>query len=226
MIPKSGNRFSEKIMLEQQSMISKSGNRFSEKIMLEQQRMISKVGIGFRKDRARTIAKRKPPFPRERGRLKLPAQRDRSEASDAYRARSGRREIDDAPAHERSAIRDPNRDRAAIPLIGDADMTSEWKRLVSGRQRGRIHALAACGSLAGMSVAGPVDRCESGLGVRRSCENKTNCKRQCVGSCLHPTHPLVVGGGGRLPGEYDLDVASPALLQAVKILEIAGGKNS
>jgi hypothetical protein len=29
-----------------------------------------------------------------------------------------------------------------------------------------------------------------------------------------------------LPGEYDLDVASPALLQAVKILEIADGENS
>jgi len=35
MIPKSGNRFSEKIMLPQKSMIPKSGNRFSEKIMLE-----------------------------------------------------------------------------------------------------------------------------------------------------------------------------------------------
>jgi len=35
MIPKSGYRFSEKIML-QQSMIPKSGYRFSEKIMLQQ----------------------------------------------------------------------------------------------------------------------------------------------------------------------------------------------
>jgi len=35
MIPKNGNRFSEKIMLPQKSMIPKSGNRFSEKIMLE-----------------------------------------------------------------------------------------------------------------------------------------------------------------------------------------------
>jgi len=34
MIPKSGHRFSEKIMLEL-SMIPKSGHRFSEKIMLE-----------------------------------------------------------------------------------------------------------------------------------------------------------------------------------------------
>jgi hypothetical protein len=34
MIPKSGNRFSEKIMLRKKSMIPKSGNRFSEKIML------------------------------------------------------------------------------------------------------------------------------------------------------------------------------------------------
>ena len=34
MIPKSGYRFSEKIMLQQESMIPKSGNRFSEKIML------------------------------------------------------------------------------------------------------------------------------------------------------------------------------------------------
>jgi hypothetical protein len=38
MIPKSGNRFSEKIMLELNSMIPKSGNRFSEKIMLESKR--------------------------------------------------------------------------------------------------------------------------------------------------------------------------------------------
>jgi hypothetical protein len=36
MIPKSGNRFSEKIMLKQKSMIPKSGNRFTEKIMLKQ----------------------------------------------------------------------------------------------------------------------------------------------------------------------------------------------
>ncbi len=35
MIPKSGNRFSEKIMLQQKSMIPKSGNRFSEEIMLQ-----------------------------------------------------------------------------------------------------------------------------------------------------------------------------------------------
>jgi hypothetical protein len=34
MIPKSGYRFSEKIMLHQKSMIPKSGSRFSEKIML------------------------------------------------------------------------------------------------------------------------------------------------------------------------------------------------
>jgi len=35
LIPKSGNRFSEKIMLRQKLMIPKSGNRFSEKIMLK-----------------------------------------------------------------------------------------------------------------------------------------------------------------------------------------------
>jgi len=35
MILKSGNRFSEKIMLQQKSMILKSGNQFSEKIMLQ-----------------------------------------------------------------------------------------------------------------------------------------------------------------------------------------------
>jgi hypothetical protein len=38
MIPKSGNRFSDKIMLEAKSMIPKSGNRFSEKIMLNRKR--------------------------------------------------------------------------------------------------------------------------------------------------------------------------------------------
>jgi len=36
MIPKSGYRFSEQIMLKQHSMISKSGYRFSEQIMLKQ----------------------------------------------------------------------------------------------------------------------------------------------------------------------------------------------
>jgi len=35
MIPKSGNRFSEKIMLQQKSMTPKSGNQFSEKIMFQ-----------------------------------------------------------------------------------------------------------------------------------------------------------------------------------------------
>jgi len=34
MIAKSGNRFSKKIMLQQNVMIAKSGNRFSKKIML------------------------------------------------------------------------------------------------------------------------------------------------------------------------------------------------
>jgi hypothetical protein len=37
MVPKSGNRFSDKIMLERtMSMVPKSGNRFSDKIMLKQ----------------------------------------------------------------------------------------------------------------------------------------------------------------------------------------------
>ena len=36
MIPKSGNRFSDTIMLKKESMIPKSGNRFSDKIMLKQ----------------------------------------------------------------------------------------------------------------------------------------------------------------------------------------------
>jgi hypothetical protein len=47
MIRKSGNRFSEKIMLHQKSMIRKSGNRFSEKIMLHQKSMIRKSGNRF-----------------------------------------------------------------------------------------------------------------------------------------------------------------------------------
>ena len=37
MIPKSGSRFSEKIMLRPECMIPKSGYRFSEKIMLKQE---------------------------------------------------------------------------------------------------------------------------------------------------------------------------------------------
>jgi hypothetical protein len=36
MIPKSGYRFSDKIMLKQKSMIPKSGYRFSDKIMVKQ----------------------------------------------------------------------------------------------------------------------------------------------------------------------------------------------
>ena len=35
MIPKSGHRFSDKIMRELKSMIPKSGNRFSDKIVLK-----------------------------------------------------------------------------------------------------------------------------------------------------------------------------------------------
>jgi hypothetical protein len=38
MIPKSGDRFSDTIMLNEPSMIPKSGDRFSEKIMLNEQR--------------------------------------------------------------------------------------------------------------------------------------------------------------------------------------------
>ncbi len=41
MIPKSGNRFSDKIMREQNSMIPKNGNRFSDKIMLQQKLSMS-----------------------------------------------------------------------------------------------------------------------------------------------------------------------------------------
>ena len=37
MIPKSGRRFSDKIMLKQESMIPKSGRRFSDKIMLKKE---------------------------------------------------------------------------------------------------------------------------------------------------------------------------------------------
>jgi hypothetical protein len=37
MIPKSGNRFSDKIMGKQKPMIPKSGNRFSDKIMGKQE---------------------------------------------------------------------------------------------------------------------------------------------------------------------------------------------
>ncbi len=40
MIPKSGYRFSEKIMLKKSSMIPKSGRRFSDKIMLKKSSMI------------------------------------------------------------------------------------------------------------------------------------------------------------------------------------------
>jgi hypothetical protein len=44
MIPKSGNRFSERIM-RRQPMIAKSGNRFSEKIMRWQIGMIAKSAV-------------------------------------------------------------------------------------------------------------------------------------------------------------------------------------
>jgi hypothetical protein len=42
MIPKSGSRFSDKIMRRQMSMIPKSGSRFSHKIMRRQMSMIPK----------------------------------------------------------------------------------------------------------------------------------------------------------------------------------------
>jgi hypothetical protein len=42
MIPKSGNRFSDKIMRQPKSMIPKSGNRFSDKIMRRPKSMIPK----------------------------------------------------------------------------------------------------------------------------------------------------------------------------------------
>jgi hypothetical protein len=47
MIPKSGCRFSDKIMLETIGMIPKSGCRFSDKIMLETIGMISKSRCRF-----------------------------------------------------------------------------------------------------------------------------------------------------------------------------------
>ena len=40
MIPKSGHRFSDKIMLKEQSMIPKSAKRFSDKIMRARESMI------------------------------------------------------------------------------------------------------------------------------------------------------------------------------------------
>jgi hypothetical protein len=45
MIPKSGNRFSEKIRVkeEDRAMIPKSGNRFSEKIMVKEDRAPSRL---------------------------------------------------------------------------------------------------------------------------------------------------------------------------------------
>ncbi|MCF6113766.1 hypothetical protein [Mesorhizobium muleiense] len=42
MIPKSGDRFSDKIMREPKRMIPKSGDRFSDKIMREPKSMIPK----------------------------------------------------------------------------------------------------------------------------------------------------------------------------------------
>jgi hypothetical protein len=47
MIPKSGFRFSDKIMRQQKSMIPKSGFRFSDKIMRQQKSMIPKSGFRF-----------------------------------------------------------------------------------------------------------------------------------------------------------------------------------
>ncbi|CAH2397298.1 hypothetical protein MES4922_190098 [Mesorhizobium ventifaucium] len=54
MIPKSGNRFSDKIMRDQKAMIPKSGNRFSDEIMREPISIIPnrrsaqrKMGTGF-----------------------------------------------------------------------------------------------------------------------------------------------------------------------------------
>ncbi len=47
MIRKSGNRFCDKIMRQQNSMIRKSGNRFCDKIMRQQNSMMRKSGNRF-----------------------------------------------------------------------------------------------------------------------------------------------------------------------------------
>jgi len=58
MIPKSRDRFSEKIMLRQKSMIPKSGNWFSEKIILKQESQapagpaVASTGASLRAGRA------------------------------------------------------------------------------------------------------------------------------------------------------------------------------
>jgi hypothetical protein len=68
MIPKSGGRFSDEIMLEPKGMIPKSGSRFSDEIMLEPKGMIPKSGSRFSDEimrdsqqAARDDAKKSPP---------------------------------------------------------------------------------------------------------------------------------------------------------------------
>jgi hypothetical protein len=79
-------------------------------------------------------------------------------------------------------------------------MASKRKRLVGGRHCAGVHSLPACGFPAGMSIAGPIDRRNSRFSLSDPCERKTNCKRQCVGSCLHPKKSLCYWRGGALAG--------------------------
>jgi hypothetical protein len=79
---------------------------------------------------------------------KLPGRRRRNasgETSDAIEAHSGEpmeaepvrrshRQIDDAPAHERAAIRDRHNGRPSVALVGHADAGSARKGFVSGRK--------------------------------------------------------------------------------------------
>ena len=56
------------------------------------------------------------------------------EPLETQRLRRSYREIDDAPAHERAAIRDRHNGRPSIALVCYADAGSAWKGFVSGRE--------------------------------------------------------------------------------------------
>src|SRR5262249_49895685 len=66
-------------------------------------------------------------------------------SSDAERLGGGAGDVDPAPANERAAVVDPNRDRAAGGHIGDAQPRAERQCAVRGGQFLRVELFAARG---------------------------------------------------------------------------------
>src|SRR5262249_15443651 len=70
---------------------------------------------------------------------------DRGQTAEAERARRRRREIDDAAAHERSAVVDPHGYAFSVALVGYLNLRPEWKRAMRRGQSTWIGSLAGRG---------------------------------------------------------------------------------